>query len=389
MRSLLSEEITRRAALKRAGVVGAAAVAPSLLAACGGSTDETEEESENKNAGKVGGTLSFLSWQGYDLPDEMVPWLKRQGGKLRTSYIATHDDIQAKVKQNRPGTYDLISYYQGYHDLYRELEVISEFDRGSVPRYEDNYDMFKGQPDGKTWWEDGGSLYGVPFTFGTWVLNYNPKQVEEPRRWRDLLDPKLKNRVAILDDPNGAIVIGARILDLPVPRLTQSHLDQIIDFWRDVRENSRTIAASPGDLVNLFVSGEVVAAFSYSAITALSALEGVKIGFTVPAEGAASFVDAWAIPPGSDNRATSLAWMDQTLTPQVQAYQAKSLSAGVVQPSAVSALGRQERDLFPYEDLDGWFQQAPLFDLPPQNEEGIVDYAGWLETWSNFRSESG
>lgn len=384
--------LSRRDLLKRGGGLGALALAPGLLAACAGSTEEastTAATTATTSGSAEGGTINFLSWQGYDLPDVMKEWSDSQGITFNASYINNHDDIQAKVLQNDEGTYDLISYYQGYHKLYKDLGILSPLDRDLVPNYEKNMEMFKGQPDGATWWESDGDLWGVPFTFGTWTLNYNREEMSAPSTWTELLDAKYKNRIAILDDPNGAIVIGARILDLPVPRLTREDMDQIIDLFREFRKNARTIAPSPGDLVNQFVSGEVIAVVpGYSAMTSLARQAGAPVDFVVPEEGSASFSDAWAIPPGSENVEATMAWINQTLEPEVQAHAAAYLSAGVVQERAVSKLDPETKDLYPYDDLEGWMERAPLFDLPPEDEDGILNYAEWIDTWAAFKSES-
>ena len=379
--------LSRRQVLQRAGVLGLTALSPGLLAACGSSTEGGA--TGGGAAASSGKRLNFLSWQGYDLPDLMGPWAKEQGYTFKPSFINNHDDIQAKVLQNDEGTYDLVSYYQGYHDLYKQLGILSPLDRDKVPNYEQNMAMFRGQPEGATWWESDGKLWGVPFNFGTWTLNYNREEMSAPKKWTDLLASKFKNRIAILDDPNGAIVIGGLILGLPVPKLTQAHMDQIIDLFREFRKNSRTIAPSPGDLVNQFSSGEIVAVVpGYSVVTSLARDAGVPMDYIVPSEGSASFTDAWAIPPGSKSRDAAHAWMNQTLDPKVQAYVAKSLSAGTVQERAVADLAKDVRALYPYKDLAGWFERAPLFDLPPQKEEGILDYAAWIDNWARFKSES-
>jgi spermidine/putrescine transport system substrate-binding protein len=355
-------------------------LAPAFLAAC----SSGEQKASGGDQGSVdGGTIDFLSWQGYDLRSFMEPWEKSHNVSFKASFIANHDDIQAKVKQS-PGTYNLISYYQGYHQFYKDLKVVSPLDRDLVPNYAQNYPMFKGQ----SWWESDGQLWGVPFTFGSWTLNYNPAEMSRPTKWTDLLDPKFKNRIAVLDDPNGAIVIGGLILGFPVPRLTQDHVDKIIDLFRRFRRNARAIAPSPGDLTNMFASKEIIAVVpGYTAINAFGPKAGVKLDYIVPDEGSASFCDAWAIPPDAKSRASVHAWINQTLTPEGQVAQAEELSAGVVQPSAVPKLKAEQRQLFPYDDLEGWFEKAPLKDLPPQ-EPGILTYQQWIDAWAAFKAET-
>ena len=361
--------LTRSDLLRRAGVVTVGlGLGPALA-------------SRALAAPAAGGSIQMLTWQGYDIQKVMRPFQKAHRLSFHATFIGNHDDIQAKVTQD-PSGYNLITYYEGYHDLYKKLNIISPLDPKKVPNYRKNFPQFKH----KMWWESGGKLWGVPWTWGSWTLNYNPAKMATPTKWTDLLSPKFKGKIAILDDPNGAIVIGSRILKLPIPNLTSKQLDEVIALFRKFRKNARTISPSPGDLVNLFANGEIVAVVpGYIAVTGLAASQGVKLKHIIPSEGAASYADAWAIPPHGPDRDAVYEWINQTLTPKAQAYASESLLQGVVQPSAIPALKPSLRTLFPYSNIDGWFKHAPLYDLP-SNRPGIVQYNEWLAKWAAFKA---
>jgi spermidine/putrescine-binding protein len=372
--------LSRRELLQRAGLVTVTiGIGPSLLAACGGG--------EEGQASEIGGTVNFLTWQGYDLQgfEDLVTWQAENEITFNPTFINTHEDIQAKVTQS-PGTYNVISYYEGYWDLYKQLNVLSPLDRELVPNYEKNFDVFKGAH----WWESDGELWGVPFTWGSWVIGYNPDEMPAPTSYQDLLSPQLKGKLAIMDDPNCAMLVGGRALGYEPPDFTQEQVDSIIDFYREVRKNARTIAASMGDLSNLFTAGEVIAA-----IPVVNTLEGLikqaggSAASAVPSEGSATFCDAWAIPPETEDRDTAHAWINHSLTPEVQAYTATSLTQGITQPEAVELLDPAVREIFPYDDVDAWLAQAPLYSLPKEDDPSIVNFQGWLDAWAAFKAEGG
>src|SRR5215213_3336225 len=88
----------RRDALRRGGLLAAMAGAgPSILSACAG---EATSATTPKVGNKVGGSLNYLSWEGYDLTGSklMQRWQKDKGVSLNPTYISTSDDIQAKLK---------------------------------------------------------------------------------------------------------------------------------------------------------------------------------------------------------------------------------------------------------------------------------------------------
>jgi spermidine/putrescine transport system substrate-binding protein len=384
---LLRSPLTRRDLLRRAGLVGVSVgIAPWLLAACGNDTDDGASPTPGEQPdGDISGDINYISWQGYDLQDseDVMAWQQENGITFNPTFINTHDDIQARVPQ-APGTYNLTAYYQGYWQLYRDLDVVSPLDRDLVPNYTSNFPVFQGA----NWWEADGDLYGVPFTWGSWVMVYNPDEMPEPTSYQDLLSPDLRNRIAILDDPNGAILVGALVLGYEPPNFTQDQLDSIIDFFRDVRENSRLIAPSMGDVATLFASGEVIACVN--AVNTLEGLikqQGANAAAVIPQEGSATYCDAFAIPPESEDRDTAHAWINNALTPEVQGWTGNYLAQGITRPEAVDLLDEGVRELFPYDDLEGWLAQAPMYSLPDEGDPDIVNFQGWLNAWAAFTAE--
>src|SRR5258706_349834 len=85
------------------------------------------------------------------------------GDDLKATYIATHDDIQAKlIAAKGKGGYDIITYYQGYKPLYRELNLLSPLDPAQVPNMKNLYPYFQGD-QGNFWVEPDGTRTGVPW----------------------------------------------------------------------------------------------------------------------------------------------------------------------------------------------------------------------------------
>ena len=147
--------LSRREMLRRMGLgVVTIGAAPAILAACGGGeeaaapppaepaapppaepappaeppaeTGATAEPATPAEAPPASGPLDYLSWEGYDVPVEaMEAWKAENGVEIRASYIGNHDDIQGKIASGGAEGADLITYYQGYKPLYRELGILS------------------------------------------------------------------------------------------------------------------------------------------------------------------------------------------------------------------------------------------------------------------------
>ena len=66
--------VSRREFLKMMGAVAAVAGAQPLLSACGGGAPKAAP-----TEAKIGGTIDFLSWEGYDLLTETKAWREQHG----------------------------------------------------------------------------------------------------------------------------------------------------------------------------------------------------------------------------------------------------------------------------------------------------------------------
>ena len=371
--------ISRRDFLKGLGLatisIGAS---PALLSsACRGPAPPAEDE--------IGGTLQYLSWEGYDLRGCMEPWEEEHGVTMESTYIGDHPEIPAKLAVARAGLYDLITYYHGYWDLYRdELEIITPLEREKLPNFEALYPRFQGE----RWVDDEGTIWAVPFTFGVLGGNYNAAEIDPPGSWFDLLLPQFEDRFAIVDDNNAVVITGAMALGYgdKVPNLTPEELDEIMDFWRELRAKARTIAVY-GDLTDLFAAGEIVATIpGWAAVNVWAGERDLNVGMYIPQEGATTFIDAYAIPPESDNRETALAWINESISPEVQACQAEALAAGVVTPDAVPLTDPEIAAMYDYDGLDELFEIAPVFDIGPRESDEYATYEDWIAAWEGVKA---
>ncbi len=334
---------------------------------------------------KIGGKIQFLSWEGYDLRGCMEPWEQANGVTMESTYIGDHPEIPAKLANAPAGLYDLITYYHGYWQLYREeLKIITPLEKEKLPNFNDLYPFFKGH----RWVDEEGKIWAVPFTFGVLGGNYNAGKIKPPESWLDLLKPEFKDRFAIVDDNNAGIITGGVILGYKdkVPNLSKEELGKIMDLWKQLKANARTIAVY-GDLTDLFVSGEIVASIpGWAAVNTWAQARDCNVQMYIPKEGATSFIDAFAIPPDSDNRETVLAWINEAIGPEMQACQAKALAAGVVNPKAVPLTDPAIAAMYDYSKLDDLFKMAPVFDMGPRGTTEYATYDDWVAAWEEFKA---
>ena len=371
--------ISRREFLKLSGLGVATLGLGKVLSGC------TPGPSEAPKA-TVGGTIDYMSFEGYDLPTCMEGWKKENNVALSPTYIGDQNEVQAKLTQAQSTGYDLITYFQGVSPLFlNDLDILQPIDGNQVPNRKDIYELFRTSE----LWNKDGKIWGVPFTWGLEGCNYNADKTGPPQSWMDLLKPEFKGLVGMVDEVFSEVILGGRAVGLgdSLPNITEEQLAEIKAFLIQLKQQARGIAPSYGALVDMFAAGEIIATFpGWAAINIWSQDRGVNVQHTLPVEGGYTFVDAYAIPKQSDNVVTATAWINEALTPEVQACQAASLAAGVVNPEAVPLLDEKTASLYDYEHMEDMFKNAPLYTWPPRESDEFTTFDQWIAMWEEVKA---
>ena len=171
----------------------------------------------------------------------MAAWKEANGVELKPNYIGNHDDIQAKILAGG-GSYDLITYYQGYKLLYDELEIITPIDRARSRTSRTSTRSSRG-PAVNLWIDPDGTWTGVPWTWGAIGITWNDAELPGGlESWYDLLDPKFKGKIGIVNDPAGLHTLGSHILGYDPAEVTHEQLPEVVDLVSQFVAQGRSIA---------------------------------------------------------------------------------------------------------------------------------------------------
>jgi spermidine/putrescine transport system substrate-binding protein len=384
---LLDRALTRRNLLRGGVAIGAGAVAAPLLAACGSSGSGSQSSSTS-----IAGTIEFISYVAYDLRFPLMnKWRAAHGINMTSTYISDQSDVTAKLSSAAGhGLYNLSSYSAQYGPFYKKLGILTPLDMSKVPNYANSMPFFR---SGKIWseyWHFDGQQWGIPFTWGYDSINYDSAKVKPITKTTDFLQPALKDKFAIADDLLGMILMSAQALGIANPQglFTKSELNQIVAFLTKMKQNARTIASGFGDIVNLYASGEIVANISgFPGMQVLVAQKGISsIRSALPEEGSLSYCDTYFIPAGGNDTDSVYAFINECLTPPMQAQEAGYLQAGVTTVNGAAAVSAPNRVYVPYNDVESLFVKAPLFGLPFSPPAGYASFSDWNTAWESVKA---
>jgi putative spermidine/putrescine transport system substrate-binding protein len=217
-----------------------------------------------------------------------------------------------------------------------------------------------------------GQIWGIPYRWGTTVIIYRRDKLAEanipiPKDWEDLWNPKLKQRISLLDR-------SREIIGLTLKKLGYSYnhrdLSQVIDLKSSLEKLHQQVKFYSADYyLQPLIMGETWMAVGWS----LDAIELIQnnpnIGAIVPVSGTAISADLWVQPTiptqqlSVERAKLTQQWIDYCLQPKV------SSQISLFTPGTAPLL----TSLNPSEILSD-IRQNPLI-LPPKN---ILDKSDFI-----------
>jgi putative spermidine/putrescine transport system substrate-binding protein/spermidine/putrescine transport system substrate-binding protein len=383
---------TRRDFLRRSGLAAVAVVGgKSVFSAGGASAAITRERSRAAGAST---TLRFVGWQGYDgTPASTFPiltgWEQQNGVSLSTAYIDTNEDIITKLQASPPGSYDLVTPYHGTLPAMIQAGLLEPINTGALKNWPKVLNRLRSQ---HYLHDSAGSVYAVPLGFGyIQVQLYNPSLIKTPpTSYADVLKPAFKGKFTLKDAPETFFWI-AKVLGYGHPdphHITHAELKNCIAYARKVLKAAKTLSTSYGDIFQLLVTKEV--AFTLSATpdeVGRAAAQGVTLKQFYPKEGAQSYVDNYAIPKGSPNAAAALSFIDEMISPKINAELAAVYGGGLSDLYGVQYLTPSLRDYYPYAHIARFFSKlAPLYPPIPVTSTKYATYSDWTNAWQQAKA---
>jgi spermidine/putrescine-binding protein len=381
--------LSRATLLKRtAGAVFGMSAAGTILAACGGDDEGAAPEgtSPTEAGEKPSGTVTALLWQGYDDPKAAKP-LTDQGVKVSAQYVANNDEFITKLRGGGLGRYDIVTPYHGYIEALVTADLIQPLDYSRLPSTQTYFPQFAEA----TFNRFDGEVYSAPLVWGDTPMVYRPDLVKTlPESWLDLKNPEYKGQVVLWDDGFGHILLFSKVLFGPEEpnRITREQLDQVMAALGEIKKNAVTIAPSHGDAADIIARGDgAIQTEGWAYVAELIKQKGKPAETHLPKEGAFAWADSYCLVKDAPNETAAYAFIDTMVSPEGDAQIGGATSSGVTNEGALDLLTDEQKALYPYDDLDGYFAQLGFYSIPPLEPEGdIMTLDDWNNAWDEFKA---
>ena len=330
--------------------------------------------------------VTFLGWQGYDEGLFVDDFMAENEITLNTTYIGNNDEIVTRLASGGLGSIDIVTPYMGYIPLLAESGLIQPIDTSKVPNLANVMDLFRYDENIVV----GDELYGVPFTWGSAPMMYNPAEMATPESWHDLMAADLAGKIGMMDDPLGNLMLAGIIATdaESATMLTYDQLTAATDFLIEVKAQSRLVAVSWGDLADALARGDIVATFSgWETIKKFAADLGAAIEYTYPKEGTFAWLDTFSIATDAPNADVDHMLCDKIISVEAQTVIGDDWLQGIVNTEAMAALDPDAKALYPYDDMDAFGSKAKFYAFPPLEEDGVhATFDDWIEDYERFKT---
>jgi spermidine/putrescine transport system substrate-binding protein len=329
LRGMTMPRISRRAALRGAGLLSASAI----LAACGvegSGNDDTPQAAGFWESQKKAGRLDFANWPLY-MDQEKVggkvvypslqDFTKETGIKVNYKEVINENEaflgkITPSLKAGQPTGWDLMVITNGSSlDKLLRQNFLVELDHSKLPNFQKYAD-----PSVKNPAYDPGNKYTIAWQSGLTGLAYNPKLTKRPiTSFNDLFDPAFKGKITMFGDDEDyptMVMIG---MGIDPVKSTEEDWKRAAEKMKELRPQLREYIDNAGE-AEVLSSGNAWISMAYSGdIFILNNSGSPDIKFVVPKEGAALWTDNMMIPKGAKHPLDAITYMDYVYRPDVAA----------------------------------------------------------------------
>ena len=254
--------------------------------------------------------LNVLNWTSY-IPDSIIRDFEKETGiKVNYSTYSSNEELLAKVSNAKEGTYDLIFPSDYMIEIMKDRELLEKIDKSkltNINNLNSNYLNLE---------YDVNNEYSLPFIAASTVISVNKEKIKEDiTSYNDLLNPKYKDEIVLIDDQR--IIIGMALLanGFDMNSTDPNELEIAENWLLKLKPNLK--AYDSDSPKNFLIFEEASIAVLWNAEGAIAKQENSNIENIFPKEGFALSIDNFAILKNSDNQEEAYKFIDYILRPEV------------------------------------------------------------------------
>lgn len=318
--------------------------------------------------------LNYFTWAAWGDKQFVEDGKTSLGIDLKTTFYSSSDEMIAKLRGGGTRLYDMIVPVQNYVHPAAKAGLIEPMNPANFPNSELLFKEFKNTED----WSYEGKLYGVPFVWGANAIAFNRKETGDVDSMDPLFDEKFKGRIAMRDEPEDSLAVGALRLGIKKPfQMAEAELQEVKKLLISQKPLVRSYWRDFADVRNMLASGEVVIAWTFLAVIAPLRQAGIDAGWVWPKEGAVGWSEGVSAVAGTKNLELVEQYANHTLSAEFGEMMARTTRYA---PSSKAAVEKLEPELVKDLGIDvSTIDRLVFKQVPP-------DKSRWNEIWNEVKA---
>jgi spermidine/putrescine transport system substrate-binding protein len=330
LKDLMGRRITRRDALKYAGVGAGTLGLSAFLAACGVEGTQTQPTPTGTAPPSLSplppkaGVVQVANWPLYiDLEDGESVTL--DGFKQRTGIDITYKedisdndeffgtDLRQQLSAGQATGWDIIVMTDWMIAKLVRLGWVEPLHQEVLPNCTANLD-----DKFRNLYHDPGNAYSYPWAAGITGIGYNTKLTGRPiTRIEDLFDPAFKGHVGMFSEMRDTINFVLLNMGMDPTKATLDQVEQGVQKLTDQRDAGIVRAYYGNDYIDPLSTGDLWITMAWSGDVNFLKVDNPDLAFVVPEEGGNRWSDNMCIPKGAEHPTDAHEWMNYVYDPEV------------------------------------------------------------------------
>lgn len=347
-------------------VMGTTVVAS--LAGCSSSS----KSASSGDSGSASKELNVIGWSEY-LPDDVIKsFEEKYGVTVNMTTFSDPDEMLAKLNSGAKGTYDMIIGPANDIEILKSQNLIQKIDTSKIANYKNIDEQYLHEAN------DPKDEYSIPYLGTSMLIAVNTDKIKDNiKSYKDLLDPKYKDSMVIVEDARPVVGIALMANGYKINDTSDEGLKKAEDYLTQLKPN---IHAFNGDSPKtLLLNGECSLGLIYGGECALAAEQNPAIKVVYPEEGIYFTFDMMLKTEGAKNSENADLLMNYILDPEVSASISKAFP--YVNPNKAA------RDVLGDEFKNNIIENVPEAEM--KKSQGLTDIGDnvskIVDLWTRFK----
>lgn len=274
--------------------------------------------------------IRVLTFDGYTEPLWIEPFEEEHDVKVKAILVNSNDEYMAKLAASGGnGEYDVVVIASSLTQPAIRAGFVEPLNLELLTNYNEISPVLRNLDYNK----HDGKAYGVCLFWGTAPTTVNSNVVPKGTGFGVLFDPAHKGKIALWDDVSTVADVANYMGYQNIWDLSDDELEAVKAKMIEQKPLLRKYWTNPGELIELFKGGEVVAANSWNYITNTLKADGYQV-HEEQNDTPVAWVDDYFIAKGTENLELAHKLIDHLISAEVQAQIAEHTGYSVCNPNS-------------------------------------------------------